>query len=179
MSVYSGKCDCYDTLVQIHGYTEDELKNNVVIYVGDNKESLHIESAKDLIPYYPYLISAAYFDNENRKSVIRLTPESFVDREEREILTFYLKQILRIYNRCKNKKSKFSVRNVVKEVCWNGWNKNQITEIANRVKENGDKATIEGIHLNGHEYDRKRLVEEMINNGLNPADHGYGRFVND
>lgn len=177
MSRYSGKCDVYDTLISIHKYTEDEFKNNVEIYIGNNEEPLHIECSKDIIPYYPYLISSAFFDNEKRKSVIHLSSESFIDKEEREQLEFYLKQVMKFYNRCKHKKIEFNIEDVIKEVCFKGWNKEQVIEIFNRIKRDSKNATIKGIHLNMYEYYRKVLVQEMLKNGLNPSEYGYGRFV--
>ena len=179
MSRWSGKCDCFDSLIEIHKYTEEELKNNVKIYIGNNTEPLHIEKMSDLIPYYPYLIAIACYDNVERKSVIRLSSESFVDREERECLEWRLKDLIRIYNRCKRKKIEFDVEDAVKQITWNGWNEEPHRELANRVKENGKKATINGIHLKMHERYRKELVDEMLKNGLNPADYGYERFINE
>ena len=176
ISRYSGKCDLKDSL-EIHNYTLEELQNNVKIYVGNNTEPLHIEKMADLIPYYPYIVGSACFNNTDRKSVIHLSSESFVDREERECLEWRLKHLLRIYNRCKRKKIAFDVEEAVKEVTWNGWNEEPHRELANRVKEYGKKATIDGIHLRMYEYYRKELSDEMIKNGLNPADYGYERFV--
>lgn len=179
MSRYSGKCDVYDSLIAIHKYTLEELQNNVKIYVGKNTEPLYIEKESDLIPYYPYLVGCAYYNNNERKSVICLSSESFVDREERESLEFRLKHLLRIYNRCKRKKVEFDVEEALKEIVWNGWNEEPYRELANRVKEKGKKASIEGIHLKMHEYYRQKLVEEMLKYGLNPADYGnYERFIN-
>lgn len=176
MSRFSGKCDFADSL-EIHEYTLEELQNNVIIYIGHNTEPLHIESMSDLIPYYPHIIGLGCYNNIERKSEIHLSSESFVDFEERNILEFYLKGLLRIYNRCKRKKIEFNVEDAIKELCWSDWNKPQITELANRVKEKGKKATIDGIHLTMHEYYRQELVDEMLKNGLNPADYGYERFV--
>lgn len=175
MSMFSGKCDCYDTLVAIHNYTEDELKNKVDIYVGNSTEPLHIESYKDLIPYYPYLVSSGVFSKD--KFVVHLTSESFVDEEERESLEFRLKELIKIYNRCKRKKTEFNVEDTVKEVCFGDWNRDVICELAKRVKENGKKATIDGLHLKIHELFRKTLVDEMLNNGIDPCEYGYGRFM--
>ena len=176
MSVYSGKCDLYDSLVMIHGYEEEVLKNNVIIYVGDSKEPLKINSSKDLIPYYPYLISMSYHDNIEKKCVVYTTSESFVDIEEREILEFKLKEILRFYNRCKRKKVDFNIEDCIKEVCYSNWNKEIYIELIHRVAKQGKKATIDGLHLRMHEIYREYLVKEMNNNGLNPIDYGYERF---
>ena len=141
-------------------------------------KKVEYSSIKDLIPYYPYLVSIACCDNTDaRNSVVCLTSESFVDREERETLEFRLKEILKIYNHCKRKKTEFNVDNVVEQVCWMGWNKTAITELANRVKEKGKKATIEGIHLTMHERYREELVREMVKHDIDPAKYGYERFI--
>lgn len=178
MSCYSGKADCYDYLIAINRYTDEELKNNVDIYIGDIKTPLKIQSRKDLIPCYPHLVTASFHDNESRKATIYISSESWVDREERDNLRFILKDILRIYNRCKRNKIEFDVEEAVKQVTWNGWNEDAYRELANRVAKSGKKATIDGIHLKMHEYYRQELVNCMIENGLNPCRYGdYERFV--
>lgn len=140
---------------------------------------IEYSSIKDLIPYYPYLIAFAACDNtDSRNSVVCITRISFVDREEREILEYKLKDILRIYNRCKRKKIEFNVDDVLKEVVWNGYNEEPYRELANRVKEKGKKATIDGIHLKMHERYRQELVEEMLRYGIDPCEYGYERFIN-
>lgn len=175
MSRFSGKCDVYDVLIGIHEYTLEELQNNVKIYVGNNSEPLKIEKMSDLIPYYPYIVASAGFDTAGRKSTIHLSSESFVDQEEREILNIYLKQVIKIYNRCKRKKIPFEVENVIDEL--ESWNKDVVLEIARRVQEKGKNADIEGIHLKSRDYYRRELAKEMVENGLNPAEYGYERFV--
>lgn len=50
-------------------------------------------------------------------------------------------------------------------------------EIANRVKMYGKKTNTEGLHLSMYERYRNELVQEMLKNGLDPVDYGYGRFV--
>ena len=180
MSKYSGKCDVYDSVIMISKYTDEELAHNVTIYqgYGEDQKKLNISCRKDLIPYYAHLVSSACYDNVERKAVIHITRESFVDREERESLEFKLKDVLRIYNRCKRKKIEFDVEEVVKEIVWNGYCESQIREIANRVKENGKKAKVDGIHIDIHEHYRRELVKEMLANGVNPLDYGdYQRFL--
>lgn len=175
ISRYSGKCDWADNL-EIHNYTLEGLQNNVKIYVGDNTEPLHIEKMSDIIPYYPYVVCSACYTNG--ESTVHLTSESYVDRQERESLEFNLEWLLKIYNRCKRKKIEFNVEDAVKEITWNGWNEEPYRELANRVKEKGKRATIDGIHLTMQEIYRRDLVEEMLKNGLNPLDYGdYGRFI--
>ena len=55
-------------------------------------------------------------------------------------------------------------------------NSEVVIELARRVKENGVKASIDGLHLMIQELYRQELVDEMINNGLDPVNYGYGRF---
>lgn len=172
MSRFSGKCDLADT-IDIH----DEKILNAKIYVGNSNKPLQINEIKDLIPYYPHIIGAACFDNVDGKSVIHLSSESWVDHEERENLEFKLQRLIRIYNRCKRKKIEFNVEDAVNEICCGNWNREPITELANRVKEKGKKTTIDGIHLTMHERYRQELVDEMLKHGLNPADYGYARFI--
>lgn len=176
MSMYSGKCDLYDSLIMIHNYEEEELLKNVLIFVGNNKEPLKLKSSKELIPYYPYIICCAHFDNELRKSVIYVTSESFVDIEEKESLNFKLKQVLKVYNRCKRKKIDFDIDSCIKEVCYQDYCKDIYIELVTRVKEKGKKATIDGLHLDMYERYRVMLVDEMIRNGLDPKLYGYERF---
>lgn len=177
ISRYSGKYDLCDSL-ETHDYTLEELQNNVKIYVGNNPEPLYIKRMEDLMPFYPYLISSACYNNVDKKSVIHLSSESFVDREEREILEWKLKHLLRIYNRCKRKKIEFDVEEALNEVVRDGWNEKAFRELANRVKENGKKATVNGIHLKMHEHYRMELVSQMLKNNLNPLKYGdYQRFI--
>jgi hypothetical protein len=71
----------------------------------------------------------------------------------------------------------FNVEDVVRETCWMNLNIETHREIANRVKMYGKKANTEGLHLNMYERYRNELVQEMLKNGLDPVDYGYGRFV--
>ncbi len=173
ISRYSGK---YDLADHLEGKSLDVIKN-YKIYVGNSEEPIEIKDETSLIQYYPYIISLGYFDNTEGGQIIRLSSESFVDREEREILELRLKELLRVYNRCKRKKIDFNVEDAVKEVCCFGWDEEVYRELANRVKEKGKKAGIEGIHSRVRERYRKSLVDEMLKHGLNPADYGYERFV--
>lgn len=201
ISKFSGKCDFADSL-WISAETEEEvfnkfngtklyicqplpddfsweeaLKNKVNIPETYYKK-VEYSSIKDLIPLYPHIIAFATYDNtEPKGSVVCLSRESFVDSEEREILEWRLKDLLRIYNRCKRKKIEFDVEEALKEIVWNGYNEEPYRELANRVKEKGKKASIEDIHLKMHEIYRRQLVEEMIKHNIDPTEYGYGRFI--
>ena len=139
-------------------------------------KKVEYHSIKDLIPLYPHLIAMAHYNKSS--SIVILSPNSYIDEEEQELLEFYLKHLIKIYNRCKRKKIEFDVEEAVKEICWWDCNKEPITELAHRVKEKGKRASIDGIHLEMREYCRKQLVDEMLKHGLNPCDYGdYERFV--
>lgn len=195
MSNVSGKCDFKDYLWS-HAETEEDAFNNfngTKLYINQplpddfnfedalkNKinipetyyKKVEYSSIKDLIPLYPHLISFSCGD------IVCLSSKSWIDIEERDVLEWRLKHLLRIYNRCKRKKIEFDVEETLKEVVWNGYNEEPYRELANRVKEKGKKANIDGIHLKMHERYRQDLVEEMLKHGLNPVEYGdYERFV--
>lgn len=142
-------------------------------------KKVEYHSIKDLIPLYPHLISMAYYNKsqDGGSSIVILSPDSHVDREEQELLEFYLKNLIKVYNRCKRKKIEFDIKEAVRETCWLGHNRNPITKLAYRVKEKGRKASIEGIHLSMQEYYRKQLADEMLKHGIDPCKYGYERFI--
>ena len=177
MSKFSGKCDLYDSFVQIHNYTDEELKNNVLIYIGESHFPLKIESSKDLIPLYPHLISCSYYDSTERKAIVYITSKSFVDIEENESLNFYLKSLVRIYERCKRKKIEFDVDEAVSKTAFMNFHTEEIRELAERVKKYGKKASADGIHLRSKLYYRKLLIDEMIKNGIDPVKYGYKEYI--
>lgn len=74
MSMFSGKCDFYDE-IEIFGL-DRILKAKV--YIGD--KLLQLNSLRDCIPYYPYIVmSAAY--KINGQDLIRLSDKSWIDME--------------------------------------------------------------------------------------------------
>jgi hypothetical protein len=85
MSVFSGRCDLYDTLIII-GEVEDFSK--VHIFINDNPIELRIDSQKDLIPYYACISSISAYDNG--EYFIRISGEPCFLEEESD----YRKDIL-------------------------------------------------------------------------------------
>ena len=175
MSQFSGKCDVYDTLVMIHNYTDEELKNNVRIYM--NGELLDIESRKDLIPYYPHLICSGSFDARSRTSVVHITSYSYVDFQEKEILNHYKDVFIKTKKYCDKKGIPFDEWDTLQKVSFGKYERKVYSMLYKRVKEVGKNAKVDDLHLSCYEMYRQFLVDEMIENGLNPADYGYGRFV--
>lgn len=164
MSRFSGKCDFCDH-IDIHG-ADSVLSSD--IYIGRNIIPLRFQTEKDLIPYYPHLITVSAYNKESNRSHICLSEDSFVDREEEEILTYTLQHLLRYYNRCKRKHIQYDVDEAIKNNL-GGWFKPEYYKVlAERVGRLGKKATIEGIHTDLHQHDRQLLYEEMVKNGYSP-----------
>lgn len=155
MSKFSGKCDFCDT-VMIHG--PDVIINDYRVYVGGQIVPLAFAEVKDLIPYYPYIVSMMSCNHNG--GVIWLSEESWVDKEERDLLKFELSNAIKLWRKCKRKKVSFAEES---EKCWTLFSRKK--EIVQRVAEKGDKATIEDIHLEVSEHYRKLLYDEMVENG--------------
>lgn len=154
MSQFSGKCDLYDTLICIHN-TTDWSK----VYISQNNTRLPINSQRDLVPYYPYLIGSACYSNG--EASINISKESFVDREERERLEYILQDILKDYRRCKRKKVEFVPIEIAEN--YKGFYSYKLyLEIAKRVKENPKKPNLEGIHTEIAQMYREALYDEML-----------------
>ncbi len=159
MSKFSGKCDFYDSIM-IHGLPRILSSD---IYIGDNIIPLRIDTEKDCIPYYPYLVSTSAMNKEG-KSTIVLTSRSYVDINEEEQLNNTLKTVLRIYNRCKRNHVPFDEEitlNQMKFLVTEDYER----ELVHRVALYGNKATISDIHKPFHNYYRDLLFDEMISNG--------------
>lgn len=196
MSRFSGKCDFWDHLFSS---TDDEEKafdkfNGTKLYIRQalpedfnlNKaleekvnipetyyKKIEYDCIEDLIPYYPYLIVMAYYDNTDvRSSVVCLSEKSFVDIEESEFLNRWLGQIIKEYKKCKRKKVDFSPTDVLSKISIFRTNDAIMMELCNRVKEKGTKANIDGLHLNGHNWYRKELKKEMIKHDIDPIVYG-------
>lgn len=162
MSKFSGKCDFADHVSMVG--VEKTLMST--IYVGNNIVPLKFESEKDLIPYYPYIIGSAGY--ENGVGTIHLTDESFVDIQERELLENELSCAKREYLRCRRKKIYFNPRGSK----YSGWCK----AVWDRVAEHGTKATVDGLTIDSAEYYRQKLYEEMVAHGWEKVRAHYWCF---
>lgn len=162
-SVYSGKCDVYDTLVMIHE-VEDFSKVKIYHHFGD-VVPLRIDSKKDLAPFYPFLTSMMISSGD--EITIILSSKSFVDIEEAEWLQWKLDDLLRYWRRCQRKEQPFDRDEAERIVSWRTGDKpeSHVMELIDRVEELGDKATVEDIHDSMHDMMRKELMDEMIRLG--------------
>lgn len=155
MSIYSGKCDLYDSAVMIGGYDIDKIR--LFISKGERSYPLRITEPRDLIPYYPYVPYMATGDGQGHWCA--WLSDSFIDVEERDHLTWDLNNLIKEYKKCKRKKIPFEP-----DTRWYN------TNLIQRVKEQGEKATIDGIHTRMHNRYRKELAEEMERNGYEDID---------
>lgn len=172
MSRFSGKCDLYD---HCGDYTDSQLQETR-FYIGRNIVPLKIETQKDLSPYYPHLVSVA--GCSDGVSVVHFTEDSFIDREEAEHLTWKLDSLKKYCRKCKRSHVPYDEEEAIKKAIFfheTGTDVNR--EMARRVGESGDKATIEGLHDSLHEYYRNNLFEEMVRLGWpeEPADYWIWR----
>jgi len=170
MSQFCGKCDFYDSFVAIRSDGEDEkiIENlkGLELYVrgkDGRRHQVKSDTIKDITKYYPYLESVRY-GNQDGYCVIILASDSFIDQEEREHLSYYVRDVEKYYNRCKRKKIPFVVDECVKEYSY--WTTPELCRIiAERFEQFGKKADFSDLHLPMHEYYRKRWFEEMVRVG--------------
>ena len=160
----------YDSVVMID---QTDWKN-IDFYVGKNARPLPLYGRRDLIPYYPYIVGQSGFNRRRKRKYVKLSSESYVDKDERDVLKIYLKHTLRLYNRYKRNQMPLDKDKMITELSVND---KVIPELVERVCLYGKRATIDGLHTTIHEQFREQLVREMVRNGLNPADYGYERFI--
>lgn len=159
MSLYSGKFDFCD-MCDIHN-VDNILKSKV--YIWRNIIPLKFETEKDLIPYYPYLVSHPYLVTTISTTgigEIRLSTESYVDKQERETLEWYVKDCQKYMNKCKRKKEIINIEHFD-----NQYHRDVYKEILIRLMDKKKEFTLDGIYLPMAEYYRKELYDEMVKNG--------------
>ena len=158
MSRYCGKCDFGDTC-EIVGV--EKILSCYEVYSGRNIVPLKFETEKDLLPYYPFLVSAQIWSDG--KGRIELTTKSYVDICEEEHLSTLLNDGLRYYKSCKRRKVPFDVDECIKKSALFPADYNR--EIAERIAADGLKANTEGIHVPIYDTERRWLYEDMVKAG--------------
>ena len=177
MSRFSGKCDLGDTL-DIRG---EEFISKSKIFIGNNIAPLRIDTYKDALPYFPFLVGSMGSDKE--MAYIRISNRSFVDIEEEEMLGWILRDAKKYYRKCKRNKVDFDINEALKKTVMFECDYDEYRPIIEAVKENGEKATVpETVHRPIHDHYRKDLYEEMVKVGYDENSSaiwcfGLGRFL--
>lgn len=165
MSKYSGKCDFGD-LCEIYG---EEKTVKAKVYIGNNIMPLAINSYKDALPYFPFLVGLSVCNEDGM--TMRLSRESYVDSYEREVLSSYLDTVIRYYKRCKRKKETFDANDALKHISWFDENETYKQLIVNEVENNGVKSEIpQGCHMPIAEIYREMLFNDMVYAGYTPSE---------
>ena len=153
----SGKCDFEDTCVMY-----DNILDKYKIYAyGNEIIPLEMKSKKDLVAYYPYIVSLMVHDG------IHLSKQSFIDSEEQENMQWRLDKLIKYYKKCKRKKIEFDKNEALKEICWINVDEPEPYEIelVDRVAEYGVNATIDNLHDSMHDMMRNEWYALMLDNG--------------
>ena len=177
MSKFSGRCDCFDVLMGIREITDF---SKVKVYIGQELVPLRIDSYKDLVPYFPYLVVTQTGDGKGNM-IVRLSIKSCVDTEEAELLLIELNHIKKYYRKCKREKTEYIEEEALRRISWMDGSE-YLKELVKRVKEYGEKATIDEIHIPSYERDRQNLYEEMLRVGWTEDQayrwcFGWGRWL--
>lgn len=161
MSKYSGKCDFADS-VEIWG--TDFVLNSDIFY-KDLPVPLKIDSEKDLVPFYPFIVSTASVGKNS--GMVVLSERSFVDVEEAEILGWYKSEMVKAKRRCARKKLKFVPEDEASKFLFvsDEVRHNILPELARRVDKDRENASLEGLRLPLSEHYRGELFKEMIRVG--------------
>ena len=172
MSMFSGKCDFYDSVMDIHcdgdpkKLEEFLARTDIFIYISNRGHKLEINNEKDAAKYYPYLESIAAFNKEGRNTIY-LTSRSFIEMEEDEHIGWHIKDAEKYVRKCKRNKVKPTAEDYLNNHCW-FTDKDFNRIIIERIINDGNKAEFDDLHFPIHEYFRKRWFEEMIRVGYEP-----------
>lgn len=169
MSKFCGKCDFCDSI----GDVENFIANNEVYAYGHDLVPLKIESEKDLVPLYPYIVRLL----TNGKYY--LSKRNYIDYHEEEIKSWYLEDILKDYRKAKRKHTEFISK------CYSFSEKEVWDAISEVVAKKGEKTTLEDledIHTYMGEYYRQIWYEELMRVGWREEQayhcaYGLRRFI--
>lgn len=169
MSVFSGKCDFYDSFCMISGdgdeskILENLPKLKLYIIGRDGRDHrLKSDTIKDIAKYYPYLTALEAGDRDGNHVVV-LSSNSFIDQEESEMLKYKVDDVLKYWRKCKRTKKPFKEDECLERLWYIA--SNELKEIIHRVAENGNKAEFDDIHFPLWEHFRRNWFEELVRVG--------------
>ena len=169
MSIFSGKCDFFDSFCMIAGEgNEDLIKKNLkktTIYIigdGNREHKIRCDTIKDIAMYYPY-IPAISHGNKEFGYVYVLGSRPYIDRCEDESKQLRINPVMRYWRKCKRKKIPYTAEECIKDIAWK--NDEILIEVAKRVEKDGDKADFRDIHTWMCEYYRREWFKELVRVG--------------
>ena len=106
------------------------------IYLGD--AIVMIKEEKDLIPYYTHLVASACYDEENG-NVIHLSRDSFINFEEREHLSWKIRDLIYAFRIAKKEKVEVTLDYLKSKKYYLGYTENFIwSALIDKMKHNTD-----------------------------------------
>lgn len=163
MSKYCGKCDFADWVCD---ESDEEISRHsfFITTPDDRAHKLDIHNQRDAARYYPYIISMAASSKDNG-GVVYLSSSSYIDQREKEHQGWYIRDVMKYWNKCKRDKIKFDKKVAYEKSGFSSTNEVEIKEIINRIAKDGKNATFEGIYHPICEYYRTNwfncLTEEF------------------
>lgn len=171
MSMFSGKCDFFDSFVAIFCDGEDEKikerlpKLKLYVYGKDDRNHrVKSDTILDIAKYYPYL-AAIHTGDKDGNSVYILSSDSFIDQEEKQFRDYHINDVMKYWRKCKRNKTEFNEEECYQKVKF--WSDSEeLKEIIHRVAVDGPKAEFDDIHYSMWENNRRRWMDELIRLGM-------------
>ncbi len=117
-------------------HNPQEIIEKSKIYLGDAR--VMIKEEKDLIPYYTHLVAMASY-NKEIGNVIHLSKESFIDREEKEFLSWRIRDVITTFRKAKKEKVEVTLDYLkVQKYYWSYSEDVVYSAIIDKIKNNMD-----------------------------------------
>jgi hypothetical protein len=117
-------------------HNPQEIIEKSKIYLGDAR--VMIKEEKDLIPYYTHLVAMASY-NKEYGNVICLSRESFIDREEKEFLSWKIQDVITTFRKAKREKVEVTLDYLKKQKYYWGHGEDVVySAIIDKIKNNMD-----------------------------------------
>lgn len=178
----SSKSDFQDWC-EMHNTPEEILEEYKVYAYGNDIVPLRMESKKDLVAYYPYIVTVMAKNKDS--GVIHLSEKSYIDTSEEEKLNWDLKALIRYWKKCKKNHDVFDKNEALKKIVWpiDDTPEDYEIELVERVAEYGAKAIIDDLHDSYHDRMRNEWYQLMIDAGWSKQEaykwvYGWKRYFN-
>lgn len=117
-------------------HNPQEIIEKSKIYLGDARVMINEE--KHLIPYYTHLVTFASYNKESG-NVIHLSRESFINREEKEFLSWKIRDVITTFRKAKKEKVEVTLDYIkAQKYYWSHDEDIIYSAIIDKIKNNGD-----------------------------------------